>query len=60
MDALRDAVLMLLGGAVGFGLAWSIRCAEWSRRAHFVWWPRITRNHDGRPLAIWGFYRKLS
>lgn len=56
---IETMLFFLCGFAAGFVLAWTVRCAEWNRRVWFVWCPRITRNHDGRRLSIWGFWRRL-
>lgn len=50
---------LLIGFVIGFLLAWLVRCQEWQRGKWFVWIPRVTRNHDGRRLVVFGFWRQL-
>lgn len=51
-------MVLLIGFLIGFVLAWGVRCQEWKRKQWFIWIPRITRNHNGQRLVVWGFWRK--
>lgn len=51
--------------SIGFGFmlgtlkSWYIQRLEIKYGTKFIWIPRITRNHDGKRLYIWGIWKKL-
>ena len=51
--------IYILGIIIGYSICSWIRYYESLLNSRFVWFPCITRNHDGRRLYSFGFWKKF-
>jgi len=49
---------LIIGLVIGFAGMLLIRNAEWKRRKHFQWVPRIACGNDKQYFINWGFWIK--